>query len=333
MIDSLRLRLLWWLLIPMAVYVGLSTSDAYDNAVSSATLVQDRALLASARMMAGQVGWNDGAPVVSVPPAALAGAVLSFVHASVATDVVGVLLVLVAVATAPYAWRVLGPVAARWLRPSGRAAMAERVRTLEAQRADVTMAQAAEIRRIERDLHDGAQARLVAVGLSLATAEKLMGTDPERARTLLREARDGTSTSLAQLRELVRGVNPPVLVERGLVDAIRALALDGPLDVTVQSDLDGRLEPPIEAALYFSVAELLANAAKHAAPALVRVDIHRSDGRVVVIIEDDGPGGAIVVPGGGLDGIRGRLGVFDGTLTVVSPAGGPTRARMEVPCA
>ena len=122
------------------------------------------------------------------------------------------------------------PVAVRFLRPSPAMALADRVDELTAQRADTTVAQAAEIRRIERDLHDGAQARLVALGLSLATAEKLMETDPDQAKALMREARAGATASLAELRELVQGINPPVLNERGLVDAVRALALDSPLE-------------------------------------------------------------------------------------------------------
>lgn len=273
------------------------------------------------------------APISVVPIAALVGSVIAFVQGGGTGIAIGILLVLIAVGVAPYGWRILRPTADRWLRLSDRAAMAERVRTVEAQRADMTMAQAAEIRRIERDLHDGAQARLIAVGLSLATAERLMDSDPDRAKALLREARTGTTTSLTELRELVRGVHPPVLVERGLVDAVRALALDSPLPVTVKSTLSGRLEAPIEAALYFSVAELLANAGKHAPSAEVAVRIGHDGHRAVVGVEDNGPGGAAAVPGGGLDGVDRRIRSFDGTLTVLSPPGGPTQVRMELPCA
>ncbi|SUB55621.1 sensor histidine kinase [Nocardia brasiliensis] len=271
-------------------------------------------------------------PVCAVPVAALAGAVIAFAHPTSASVIAGVLLVAVAVASAPYAWRIVGPLAHRWLRLSEHAATAERMRELELQHADLTTAQAAEIRRIERDLHDGAQARLVAVGLSLATAEKLMDHDPARARALLREAREGTSSSLAELRELVRGVNPPVLVERGVVEAIRALALDSPVDVRVEAPDRIRLDVPVEAAVYFAVAELLANAAKHAPSGHVHVRIRDRGRAVEVDVDDDGPGGAEVVPGGGLDGIRRRLAAFDGALTLASPAGGPTQARMVVPC-
>jgi signal transduction histidine kinase len=211
-------------------------------------------------------------------------------------------------------------------------ALADRVDELTAQRADATVAQAAEIRRIERDLHDGAQARLVLLGLSLATAEKLMETDPEQARALMREARAGATASLAELRELVRGINPPVLNDRGLVDALRALALDSPLEAVVTADAPLRLEPPVESALYFAVAELLTNAAKHAHADRARISVAAVANGVTVEVEDDGRGGAAVQAGGGLDGLRRRLAVFDGTLEITSPAGGPTRVRMMVPC-
>ncbi|MEU8344102.1 histidine kinase [Spirillospora sp. NPDC048832] len=244
----------------------------------------------------------------------------------------GVAGLVVAVAAAPYAWRPLLPVAVRYLGPSRAMALADRVEELAGQRADVTISQAAELRRIERDLHDGAQARLVSLGLSLATAEKLMETDPARAKALMREARGGAAASLAELRELVRGINPPVLNERGLVDAVRALALDTPLDVTVSAAAGLRLEPPIESAVYFGVAELLANAVKHARASAVQITLGRDETGVVVQVEDDGAGGAGAVSGGGLDGLRRRMAVFDGTLDIASPAGGPTRVRMAVPC-
>jgi signal transduction histidine kinase len=211
--------------------------------------------------------------------------------------------------------------------------MTDRVRQLEQQRSDLTATQAAEIRRIERDLHDGAQARLVAVGLSLATAEKLMDVDPERARALLREARIGTSESLTELRDLVRGVNPPVLVERGAVEAIRALALDSGLVVRVDAPSRIRLEAPIEAAVYFSVAELLANVAKYVPAASVDVRLRHSGVAIEVDVVDNGPGGASIIPGGGLEGIRRRVAAFDGVLAVTSPTGGPTRANIVIPCA
>jgi signal transduction histidine kinase len=271
--------------------------------------------------------------VAAVPPAGAAAAVFGLLQPSPAMRVVGVLGAVVAVAAAPYAWRSFEPVAVRFLAASPAAALADRVEELTAQRADTTVAQAAEIRRIERDLHDGAQARLVALGLSLATAEKLMETHPDQARTLLREARAGAATSLTELRELVRGISPPVLSERGLVDAVRALAMDSPLEVAVGADGRLSLDPPIESALYFGVAELLTNAVKHAHATRALISIARDGTGIVVDVEDDGRGGAGANAGGGLAGLQRRLAVFDGTVEIASPAGGPTRVRMMVPCA
>ncbi|MEV5596132.1 histidine kinase [Streptomyces sp. NPDC052496] len=274
--------------------------------------------------------------VSAVPPAAVAVAALGIGRPDLPARLVGALAAVVAVASAPYAWRVIGPVAVRFLGPSRTMVLTDRVDELTAQRADTTVAQAAEIRRIERDLHDGAQARLVGLGLSLATAEKLMATDPAQARALMREARVGAAASLTELRELVRGINPPVLNERGLVDAVRAFALDSPLEATVSAGPEPRLDPPIESALYFGIAELLTNAAKHARADRARISITRDDtgtgAFLVVDVEDDGRGGAVEQDGGGLAGLRRRLTVFDGTLEITSPAGGPTRVRMMVPC-
>jgi signal transduction histidine kinase len=270
--------------------------------------------------------------LAAVPPAGVVLAVAGLVQPSLAMRVVGVLDLVVAVATAPYAWRAVEPVAVRFLRPSPAMVLADRVDELTAQRADTTIAQAAEIRRIERDLHDGAQARLVALGLSLATVEKLMETDAKRAKALLREARVGAATSLAELRELVQGISPPVLNERGLVDAVHAFALDSPLETSVSADLQLRLDPPIESALYFGIAELMTNVVKHARATQARISITRNDTHLVVEVEDNGRGGATVRAGGGLAGLRRRLAVFDGTCEITSPAGGPTRARMAVPC-
>ncbi|MGR6923616.1 sensor histidine kinase [[Actinomadura] parvosata] len=276
----------------------------------------------------------------AVPPAAAAAAVLALLPPSLTilallppSPAVAVVCAVVAVTTAPYAWRPAVPITVRFLRPTPAMTLAGRVEELTAQRADTTIAQAAEIRRIERDLHDGAQARLVALGLALATAEKLMETDPAQARALLRDARAGAATSLTELRELVRGISPPVLNERGLADAVRALAMDSPLETVVTADLPRRLDPPIESALYFGIAELLTNAAKHAAATRAHVSITEQGTSVTVDVEDDGHGGAGTSEGGGLAGLRRRLAAFDGSLEITSPDGGPTRVRMVLPCA
>ena len=146
---------------------------------------------------------------------------------------------------------------------------------------------AAELRRIERDLHDGAQARLVAMGLTLDAAGRLIDTDPAAARALLYEARDASARALAELRDLVRGIHPPVLADRGLADAVRALALDSPLRVQVTGPLDGRLPAPVESAGYFAVSELLANVAKHSGAGAAEVDLRHSSGSLRITVSDD----------------------------------------------
>ncbi|MEV5613005.1 sensor domain-containing protein [Streptomyces sp. NPDC052225] len=210
--------------------------------------------------------------------------------------------------------------------------LAERVKVLTETRRDAVDTSAAELRRIERDLHDGAQARLVAMGMDLGTVEMLIEKDPARAKALLAQARRSSAEALTELRDLVRGIHPPVLAERGLGDAVRALALRLSLPVEVTVELDGRAEAPVESAAYFAVSEALANAVKHAGADRLWVDIRYADGFLRIAVTDDGDGGAVVAPGGGLAGIERRLGTFDGVLAVSSPAGGPTMVTMEIPC-
>ncbi|GIE31152.1 histidine kinase [Actinoplanes italicus] len=217
------------------------------------------------------------------------------------------------------------------LGPTAAAVLAGRVARLHTSRAVTVDAAAAELRRIERDLHDGAQARLIAVGLGLGAVARLIDTDPVRAKQLLTQAQETSATALAELRDLVRGIHPPVLAERGLTDAVRAIALDTPLPVTVDGELPGRLEPAVESAVYFAVCETLANAARVASHVILTMS-HR-DGRLRMVVTDDGPGGADPARGTGLAGIERRLGAFDGDLTLHSPPGGPTVVIMEVPCA
>ncbi|GGQ46500.1 sensor histidine kinase [Streptomyces flaveolus] len=211
--------------------------------------------------------------------------------------------------------------------------LAERVRVLTETRRDAVDTSAAELRRIERDLHDGAQARLVAMGMDLGTIEALLEKDPAKARELLAQARQSSAEALTELRELVRGIHPPVLAERGLGDAVRALALRMPLRVETDVDLPGRAEAPVESAAYFAVSELLTNAVKHSGADRIWVDVHHADGRLRISVTDNGKGGAVAGAGSGLAGVERRLGTFDGVLAVSSPAGGPTMVTMEIPCA
>ncbi|WP_037889465.1 sensor histidine kinase [Streptomyces viridochromogenes] len=219
---------------------------------------------------------------------------------------------------------------------SGQGELAERVRVLTETRRDAVDTSAAELRRIERDLHDGAQARLVAMGMDLGTVEMLLDKDPERARQLLAQARRSSADALAELRDLVRGIHPPVLAERGLGDAVRALALRLPVATEVNVELPGRAEAPVESAAYFAVSEVLTNAVKHADAERIWIDLHHLDdgaGMLRVTVTDNGKGGAVIGAGSGLSGVERRLGTFDGVLAVSSPVGGPTMVTMEIPCA
>jgi signal transduction histidine kinase len=208
-----------------------------------------------------------------------------------------------------------------------------RVATLTESRAAAVDHSAAELRRLERDLHDGTQARLVAVSMSLGMAEELFESDPDAARRTVTDARAATSAAISDLRSVVRGIHPPVLADRGLDGAIRALALDMAVPVEVVGALPGRPPAPIESALYFAVAECLANSAKHAGHGQAWVELGHQSGVLRVVVSDDGRGGADVDSGTGMRGVMRRLAAFDGTMTVSSPDGGPTIITLEVPCA
>lgn len=213
-----------------------------------------------------------------------------------------------------------------------RGELTERVRVLTETRRDAVDTSAAELRRIERDLHDGAQARLVAMGMDLGTVEMLLDKDPEQARRLLTQARRNSVEALEELRDLVRGIHPPVLAERGLGDAVRALALRLPVPGEVAVELSGRPDAPVESAAYFAVSEVLTNAVKHSGADRLWVDLHHADGMLRITVTDNGRGGAVIGAGSGLAGVERRLGTFDGVLAVSSPAGGPTLVTMELPC-
>jgi signal transduction histidine kinase len=212
-------------------------------------------------------------------------------------------------------------------------ALTARVERLTETRAEVVDSAAAELRRLERDLHDGAQARLVALGINLRTAERMIKTNPDAAAALVSECRETSSQALADLRNLVRGIYPPVLADRGLGAAVQALALDCPIPVVTEIGLPGRPSAPVESAVYFAVAEALNNVAKHADAKCALVRLAYADGMLRAEITDDGNGGADTGNGTGLAGIERRLGAFDGILAVNSPVGGPTIVVIEVPCA
>ncbi|HET7016901.1 MAG TPA: histidine kinase [Streptosporangiaceae bacterium] len=218
-------------------------------------------------------------------------------------------------------------------RSASDADLARRVTRLTRTRADAVDSATTQLRRLERDLHDGAQARLVALGMSLRAAERLIPTSPQAAIELVAEARETSIKVLDELRQLVRGICPPVLADRGLADAVRALALDSPLRTDVEVDLPGRPDLAVETACYFAVAEAMTNAVKHSGARHAQIKIWHADGSLRISVIDDGCGGADPAAGSGLRGLERRLGAFDGVLAVNSPAGGPTTIAIEVPAA
>ena len=210
--------------------------------------------------------------------------------------------------------------------------MAERIETLTSSRAGAVNVQESELRRIERDLHDGAQARLVALGMNLGMAEQKLADDPDRAGELLAEARAGAEEALRELRALARGIHPPVLTDRGLEAAVTALANSTPLHVALSVDVPRRPPSAVETAAYFVVAEALANAAKHSGSEWLDIRIATVGRHLELEVRDDGDGGADP-NGSGLVGLRHRVEALDGTLQVTSPPGGPTTVYAELPCA
>jgi signal transduction histidine kinase len=208
--------------------------------------------------------------------------------------------------------------------------LVERVDVLTRTRRGALDVQAAELRRIERDLHDGAQARLVALTMKLGRAEGRLEDHPEIAE-LVRGAREDASAAIGELRDLARGIAPPVLADRGLTAAVDSLGRRSAIPVTLTAKIARRPPPVVETAAYFVVAEALTNVAKHAPHASAHVALSEEPGTLVVEISDDGPGGART-DGGGLSGLRQRVQALDGTLGVVSNAGEGTVIRAELPC-
>jgi signal transduction histidine kinase len=206
-----------------------------------------------------------------------------------------------------------------------------RVEALQASRDRAVDSAEAERRRIERDLHDGAQQRLVALAMDLGMARAKLETDPAAATALVGEAHEEAKRALAELRDLARGIHPAVLADRGLDAAISALAARSPVPVGVDVST-GRLPDPVESAAYFVVAEALTNAAKHARASEIGVRITRHRDLLIVEVIDDGAGGADPAGGSGLRGLADRVAGVDGHLTVTSPPGGPTVIRAELPC-
>jgi len=207
-----------------------------------------------------------------------------------------------------------------------------RVEELTQSRAGAVEAAETQLRRIERDLHDGAQARLVALGMNIGLAEQQLEKDPEKAQEHLAEARKAAGAALQELRDLARGIHPPILTDRGLDAAIRALAAHAAVPVSVDVELAERPPVAVETAAYFVAAESLANALKHARASRIDIDVHKRDDALVVRVLDDGRGG-VSEDGGGLHGLRQRVEALDGSLRIASPEGGPTVIEAVLPCA
>ncbi|MGA5197253.1 sensor histidine kinase [Streptomyces exfoliatus] len=244
------------------------------------------------------------------------------------TSVVGLLLVMVG------PWLLRGFVAVDRLLVSGLlgpSRLATRVTELESDRGVVVDTAAADLRRIERALHDGAQARLAALAMDLGLAKEKLAADPRAAAVLVDEAHGEVKLALRELRDLARGIHPAVLTDRGLDAALSAVASRCAVPVSVDVDLPARPLPAIEGIAYFTVSELLRNVTEHAGARRAWVDVWRAGDRLMVQVRDDGVGGAEPLAGRSLAGLTERVGAVDGVLAVVSPAGGPTTVTAELP--
>ncbi|MFE5035468.1 sensor histidine kinase [Streptomyces sp. NPDC056683] len=206
-----------------------------------------------------------------------------------------------------------------------------RIAELESDRGVVVDTAAADLRRIERDLHDGAQARLVNLAMGLGLAKEKLLEDPEAAATMVEEAHGEVKLALQELRDLARGIHPAVLTDRGLDAALSSVASRCTVPVQVTADLPSRPAPAIEGIAYFTVSELLQNISKHSGARTASVDVWRADDRLLIQVRDDGRGGASLDGGSGMRGLADRLGAVDGLFVVDSPAGGPTTVTAELP--
>jgi signal transduction histidine kinase len=227
----------------------------------------------------------------------------------------------------------LGAIANWLLAPDERAMLTARVDTLEATRAAAVESADARLRRLERDLHDGAQHRLSYIAMELDRARAKLAEDPDAASELLTRAHEESKKAMGELRDLVRGIHPSVLTDRGLDAAVSGLAERCPVPVDVDIQVDARPSTAIETAAYYVVAEALTNVGKHAGARSAAVEIRREGSLLAISVSDDGHGGASRRPGSGLEGLAQRVEALDGSLTIDSPTGGPTTVRAEVPCA
>jgi signal transduction histidine kinase len=319
-----------------AGWTGHEIPEAYQQITGSLrdrlrTAVRDPGTFADLRWMAANYAY--GALGLLALPLWLAGLPVDAVWSGLVRREPLVLPLISRLADLDAAW------SAALLKPSPKAWLTERVEQLAQTRAGAIAAHSAELRRIERDLHDGAQARLVSLSMRIGLAKRAYDSDPQAAWRLLGEAQEQAEEALAELRHVVRGIHPPILTDRGLAGAVRALAASSGLEVTVRADdLDSEPRAPaaVEAAAYFVVAEALTNAARHSGSSRAEVSLTRTETGVRVVVRDEGNGGAKStgndISGTGLPGMRRRVAALDGTFTVTSPTGGPTVIEAELPC-
>ncbi|WP_407645561.1 sensor histidine kinase [Amycolatopsis alkalitolerans] len=255
---------------------------------------------------------------------------LSIVEAAV--GLASIVLLPIAIWVAPWIGWMHGSLAMALLGPNRAKRLEVTAQHLQASRARGVDAAEAERRRIERDLHDGAQQRLVSVAMSLGRAKNKLGRDPDAVRALIDEAHVDAKLAVSELRDLARGIYPAVLGDRGLDAAVSAQAAKSPIHVDVEVDVHPRPPAAVETTAYFIVGETLTNIAKHSGATEASVKASRAEDKVVLEITDNGHGGAHLRPGGGLAGLADRAATIDGVITVVSPTGGPTVIRADLPC-
>jgi signal transduction histidine kinase len=265
------------------------------------------------------------------------GEVASWLHWSSSAEVwTGFAVGVLALLAAPAVTRGLADVELALVRalltPSGAELLTAKVSSLTESRARVVDAADAERRRIERDLHDGTQQHLVSLAMNLGMAKEKLDSDPEAARQLVADAHQQAKDSITELRNVIRGVYPAVLTDRGLDAALSALAARSPVPVRLQVDLPRRPNPTAEAIAYFVVSESLTNVARHSGARRATVYVEQSGDRLKLAIVDDGRGGAVEAAGSGLTGLRDRVAAVDGRFTLTSPPGGGTTIAVEVPC-
>jgi signal transduction histidine kinase len=296
----------------------------------------------------GPVGIVSGSVSIALWSAALAALLAPVVagaapEGSVLDDVgtlgaVGVALASVLIgAIAALVTRALaagcGALAQALLANDDRAELTERITSLEATRSGAVESADARLRRIERDLHDGAQHRLAYIAMELGRARAKLPSDPDAVDALLADAHDESKRAMRELRDLVRGIHPSVLSDRGLDAALSGLAERASVPVEIRGSIHDRLPPAVETAAYYVVAESLTNVGRHSGASRAHVDLRRADGALVLAIGDDGHGGARRRPGSGLEGLAQRVEALDGSLEVDSPEGGPTTITVRLPCA